>query len=233
MQLKSALSTTVGRTLLLGGILSILCCALWWTSPIRELDLRVADSWYRWKKDKPSNKVVLVLIDDRSLERYGRWPWSRSLIADLINRVSEGHPRAIGLDILLSEPESKIADERLATALKTAGNVALVDKISDSKVGSLWVEPIPQLSSVAVGVGHAQSILDSDGVCRRFPLAEMSMDGPRFAFGLLLAGIADPAGATAFKGVYESVQGQPIVSTNTAMDSVAPILVAVLFRAPP
>ncbi len=231
MRSKPELSTT-GRVLLLGGLLSVLCCALWWTPPMQELDRRIADSWYCWKTDQPSEKVVLVLIDDRSLERYGRWPWSRTLLADLIQRISEDHPKAIGLDILLSEPESEIADAKLIAAVKAAGNVVLVDKISNSGDGSLWVEPLPGLSEVAAAVGHAQAVLDTDGICRRFPLAEMSIDGPRIAFGLNVAAVASPDQATVFRTTYEKVLGKPLVAAQGSVDSVAPMLAPISFRQP-
>ena len=40
---------------------------------------------------------------------YGRWPWSRELLARLIDNLTR-HAGTIGLDILLSEPQSPTAD---------------------------------------------------------------------------------------------------------------------------
>lgn len=52
-----------------------------------------------------TDKIVIVDIDDDSIEKLGRWPWPRSLIADAIRKINQGHPRVIGLNIIYSEPE--------------------------------------------------------------------------------------------------------------------------------
>ncbi|MFP4474477.1 MAG: protein kinase domain-containing protein [Desulfatibacillaceae bacterium] len=49
--------------------------------------------------------IVIVDIDDDSIEKLGRWPWPRSLIADGVNTINAGAPRVIGLNLVLSEPQ--------------------------------------------------------------------------------------------------------------------------------
>jgi adenylate cyclase len=68
--------------------------------------------------------IVIVAIDDASIARYGRWPWSRIRIAELIEKIAGASPRAIGVDIFFSEPESSWADQRLAEALASANGKA-------------------------------------------------------------------------------------------------------------
>ncbi len=63
----------------------------------------------------PGN-IVIVAIDEKSLSVYGRWPWTRSLQAELIEKVLEGNPRAAAVDIFYPEPESPEADMKLAEA---------------------------------------------------------------------------------------------------------------------
>ena len=40
--------------------------------------------------------VRIVAIDEKSLSRYGQWPWPRTLVAKLVHRIAAGHPRALG-----------------------------------------------------------------------------------------------------------------------------------------
>jgi adenylate cyclase len=47
--------------------------------------------------------VVIVAIDDASLERVGRWPWSRAVIARLVDRLVAADAAVIGFDIVQSE----------------------------------------------------------------------------------------------------------------------------------
>lgn len=54
----------------------------------------------------PSGEVAIVAIDDRSIEAVGRWPWPRFVMGELINIIAAGGPKAIGIDLLFSEPEA-------------------------------------------------------------------------------------------------------------------------------
>ena len=49
--------------------------------------------------------VIIVSVDEESLNQYGKWPWPRRLIAELIEKISAEGPASIGLDILMPEPE--------------------------------------------------------------------------------------------------------------------------------
>jgi adenylate cyclase len=54
---------------------------------------------------QPSSAVVLALIDEQSLDTEGRWPWPRSKIAALVDRLSQDGARVIGFDIGFLEPD--------------------------------------------------------------------------------------------------------------------------------
>ncbi len=62
--------------------------------------------------------IVIVEIDERSLETYGRWPWSRTRQAGLIERIMEAGPKVLAVDIFYPEPESPRADNALARTLR-------------------------------------------------------------------------------------------------------------------
>ncbi len=49
--------------------------------------------------------VRVVAIDDKSLQEVGQWPWPRSVIADLVDKLNAAGAAAITLDILFSEPD--------------------------------------------------------------------------------------------------------------------------------
>jgi len=66
----------------------------------------------------PQN-IVIVEVDEKSLEKYGRWPWSRVRQAKLIEQIMQAGPKVLAVDIFYPERESKKADAALA---KTLGN---------------------------------------------------------------------------------------------------------------
>jgi adenylate cyclase len=73
---------------------------------VRQLEAQLLDLRFRLRPPMPPSKAVVLLeIDDRSLAEIGRWPWSRTDIAELIRRLQEAGARTIALDLLLAEPE--------------------------------------------------------------------------------------------------------------------------------
>jgi len=53
----------------------------------------------------PTGKVVLVNLDDRSLEAFGQWPWPRYRMAELVRKIHGLGAACIGLDIIFAEPD--------------------------------------------------------------------------------------------------------------------------------
>jgi CHASE2 domain-containing sensor protein/nitrogen-specific signal transduction histidine kinase len=193
------------------------------TPVLRELNRRIGDGYFRIQPKSQQDGVVVVSIDDASLQEVGRWPWSRSKLAELVRAVAAQKPSVIGIDILLSEQQSPEEDAALRDAIAAAGNVVLVDKIASFPDGARWIEPLPALAGAAAGVGHAQAVLDGDGVCRSFPPVELSLAGPRNAFSLEVAERIDPAKTSAFLSHYGLSNGPAQGSVVVARPALIPI----------
>jgi adenylate cyclase len=92
---------------------------------VETIDYRFNDFKYKLRETKNSAApVVLVAIDDVSVQEVGRWPWGRDTIAQFLEELLENDVGAVGLDVIFSEPERGFAenDQRLG---------ALVDKYKD------------------------------------------------------------------------------------------------------
>jgi len=78
---------------------------------IEQLRLYTFDRYQLLKpRDYQPVPVRVVDIDDRSLERHGQWPWPRTLLARLVDRLSEQGAAVIALDIIFSEPDRSSPD---------------------------------------------------------------------------------------------------------------------------
>jgi len=53
----------------------------------------------------PNNDIIIVGIDDNSINTLGRWPWPRALLATLVETISKGSPKVLALNVILSEPD--------------------------------------------------------------------------------------------------------------------------------
>jgi adenylate cyclase len=56
-----------------------------------------------WPRASDPARVAIVDIDEKSLAQYGQWPWPRHLMADLVRRIAQGHPRVVGIDTVFAE----------------------------------------------------------------------------------------------------------------------------------
>jgi adenylate cyclase len=57
---------------------------------------------YRSVKDLP---VVIVDIDEKSLQQLGRWPWSRQIVAQMLEQLTAAGASVVAFDVIFSEPE--------------------------------------------------------------------------------------------------------------------------------
>jgi|GEM_PF-620924 len=105
----------------------------YWPSHSRALNSAedsIFDQVIQWRpiEPKPSGRVVVVEIDDCSIEHFlslgeGGWPWSRQRHADLLDQLDRAGVRAVGYDVLFTEPspQDPIGDATLE-AMAQGGN---------------------------------------------------------------------------------------------------------------
>ena len=99
-----------GRSLVLvtGSLLTLVLCSLSLLRPafISSLDGRFFDDLIS-EAAPPRGYLapVVVALDDASLARFGRWPWPRTLVADLLSRIAAQNPASVGIDIIFPERE--------------------------------------------------------------------------------------------------------------------------------
>src|SRR5581483_11261454 len=204
-----------------------LCIGLLSSVPlIREWQVRLADTFFRLAPPpRQRSPVVVVSIDDRSLQQYGRWPWSHELLGQITSNLAQAGAGAIGVDILLSEAQSPQHDVALAEAFRAAQRVIIVDKLANFPEGPRWIEPLPEFSQAAA-LGHAHAVLDSDSICRRFPPRELTLDGPRWAFAIEVARRTDPQRTAAFLAGYGIADSDQSAAVTVAK----PVLARIWFR---
>lgn len=94
-----------------------LIAALMLTTLERSLGTVGFDALQRFFPRQPTVfPVVVVALDDLSLEKVGQWPWPRAQLAKLIDRIQQARPLVLGIDILFSEPD-RYSGQALAQAI--------------------------------------------------------------------------------------------------------------------
>ena len=60
---------------------------------------------------KNDSDVIIIDIDEKSLSKFGQFPWNRSVFSKIIENVNEANPKAIGFDVFFSEKDKQSPDE--------------------------------------------------------------------------------------------------------------------------
>ncbi len=74
---------------------------------VEQLGNLLFDRYQTWQPREylPEVPVRIIDIDNKSLETIGQWPWPRTIVADLNDRLTEAGAAVIGYDIVFSEPD--------------------------------------------------------------------------------------------------------------------------------
>jgi serine/threonine-protein kinase len=131
--------------------------------------------------------VIVVGIDDRSIDDINKWPWPRDLLAGLVFGISRGSPKVIGLDVFLPEQVDEDTSGRtdiLAHELAMAGNVVLPIYFNYSDVGiAPQPAPSPILSSAIGGEQNLQKGVFSVACARQIFVPDSNLVGAAHSFG--------------------------------------------------
>jgi adenylate cyclase len=168
---------------------------------------------------KQSEQIVVVNLGEKSIEKYGQWPFPREVHAKIVSDIYGRGAGLVGSTVLMPEPDRLGTDSALVDALNKYP-VVLSQTVSDScsrasatirRTGVAVVgdgevtEFLPQypcvlsniapLQEAAAGVGITSTLPESDGVVRRVPLLAQSSGEyyPAFALEMLRVAAGDPS----------------------------------------
>ena len=202
------------------------------------LKLKSFDMLIQQEEQSLSPDIGIVTIDEKSIEKYGQWPWSRDVLAEVITNLRSAGAGVIVLPILFSEEDRMGGDDILAQTLIDNGVViaqvgtSQVNKNSVprgvAKIGNPlpylfeWegmLGPISKLGQSASGVGVINTAPEIDGVVRRIPLIMRIGEETYPTLGLEVIRVATGNPSYQVKAGEGGVQavrvpGFPIISTD-------------------
>jgi adenylate cyclase len=104
----------------------VVALAVWRVAILDQVELRTYDLRLRSRGTRaPSGSVVLAMIDEKSLDVEGRWPWPRSKLAALVDHLSADGARVIAFDIGFLEPDENSGIQLLDRLRGTVATMGL------------------------------------------------------------------------------------------------------------
>lgn len=152
-----------------------LSIALRLSGSLQLLEWATLDRFFRWRPPEAiDSRIVIVEISESDIQKIGQWPIPDAVMAQLIEKLKQQQPRAIGLDIyrdLRVEP----GHQKLVKVFKTTPNLIGVKTVAGGGKG-IAVNPPPVLARLGqVGANNLQ--IDADGKVRRGLLFLQTKDG--------------------------------------------------------
>lgn len=182
-------------TLLIAG--GVFALSLYPPSLVSTLSYRLTDTYYRFNTHTPDPQVVFVSVDHASVKRFGRWPWERQTLANLL--ASLARAEVVALDLIFGEPsqfpeEDLYLAEILATMNTITGflfNGPQGSRMTESELSDLMASALvevkgshlpfiqsdivelnlPEIRQAAVLTASLNTLPDDDELFRRYPIA--------------------------------------------------------------
>ena len=138
----------------------------------------------------PESRIVVLAIDDASIDRIGRWPWPRGVFAQALDRLHAASAALVAFDLLFTEPDTAADDAALEGAVAADGPVLLpfaIDRqagrptppwLARFEYGRVagdpravpaalgWRLPLPAFGAVATSLAHVSLVPDATGAFR-------------------------------------------------------------------
>lgn len=185
-----AAATTIAATLLLASAIG------------RSMELPARDVALRLLPSRPATHTVIIAIDEPSIAALGRWPWSRAVLAQLIERAADAGARCVVLDILLAEAGPGDAELERAARRVPVIAVSVLDEHGQ------WLMPSPTLGRDVIAA-HGNFEVDRDGILRRFAATKQSRNRALTAVPVEAASILTSAPVPVGKSIAPAFRTKP------------------------
>lgn len=225
-----------------GLLFTLLIAVVWWFGLLdfaERLTLDLRARWFGFNAIEPSDRLVIVGIDDAALSTIGRWPWDRARMARVIDELRLAGAKVIALDLLLDEPQvprlvavqtpgapesvrTVRDDDLLAEAIRRHGAVVVAGSFrfgqadaqrdkSGSPHSPAMSGPVPPPAAGEAGKEPATSASTEDGDVADAPAADPlgAASDQRLAFNLPLSAVMD------------AIAAQPSLATEPFDDAMA------------
>jgi serine/threonine-protein kinase len=107
----------------LGLLVVLVVLALSGSDLVRSLERKAYDLGVQASAREPLRALHVIVIDEPSIEKIGRWPWSREVLARMTDLLAAARPKVIGSTVLLSEPQIDAGYQYIARLTDLAGKL--------------------------------------------------------------------------------------------------------------
>ncbi|MBD2181469.1 CHASE2 domain-containing protein [Aerosakkonema funiforme] len=154
-----------GGVLIIAPNVAALLIALRLAGFLQSLEWAALDRFFLLRPlSSPDSRILIVGISESDIRKVGKWPIPDGDIAQLIEKIKQQKPSAIGLDVYRDLPVEP-GHQKLVQVFQTTPNLIGVKKVSGARNG-FAVNPSSILANKGQ-VGASDLVIDADGKVRR------------------------------------------------------------------
>ena len=101
--------------------------------------------------EKKDTDVVIIDIDEKSLGKFGQFPWSRSVFAKILDQLNTSNPKAIGFDIFFTEKDKQSPEEIIKSYNLIPSDIAELQKLKGHD--EIFAEKLKESKSIIAVLG--------------------------------------------------------------------------------
>ncbi len=101
--------------------------------------------------EKKDSDVVIIDIDEKSLGKFGQFPWNRNVFAKILNQLQTSNPKAIGFDIFFTEKDKQSPDEIIKSYDLIPSDVSELQKLKGPD--DIFSEKLKETKSIIAVLG--------------------------------------------------------------------------------
>ncbi|MBL1141286.1 MAG: CHASE2 domain-containing protein [Proteobacteria bacterium] len=140
-----------------GLVVTIICLFMTNSQLIKKLEFANYDFAMDQLARNPQQNIAIIAIDDQSIDNLGRWPWPRSLQANMIEKLAQSGAKVIGNSITLSEPQTHLGGKYIDQAIQNLESLSapgLNDTINILKEGKSELDSDGKLAKAMEKAGN-------------------------------------------------------------------------------
>jgi serine/threonine-protein kinase len=131
-------------------------------SLLQSLERKAYDLGMGMAVREPSDRIAVIAIDKQSLDNIGRWPWSREIFAEMIEKLAADKAKVIATTVLFSEPQRDaglgyinqlIGLNNARLAVEAAAAQAAAERVATEAAAAARADAVKKQGAIKVGAG--------------------------------------------------------------------------------
>ena len=149
--MKAILHKNLNYVVFFGLLILLIFLKILNPSFIKSISFLSFDLYQKVFAEKKNSDVVIIDIDEKSLGKFGQFPWNRIVFAEILDKLNASNPKAIGFDIFFTEKDKQSPDELIKSYGLIPADIAELQNLKSPD--DIFAEKLKESKSIIAVLG--------------------------------------------------------------------------------